>query len=371
MSASRRPTSATNLTAEQAGETTHRMERRLRKAVRRGDISRQERYLLDLLDGLAPRFVAAMNSERLENRRRKRMGMPPYRPSDAERQSMAEQIDPYTRLNEPMRHFTEQKPGGGIRHLYSFGPLARAAQALAARAMRSATQPPAFIFDARRQGVDDHQRGRNEAIRAVLSEVAEELEPGTPLYEFAIVADVKDCFDSVNRHTLPSLLPLPPEVTRKVVLCEDQPVHGPRRARSRYRPSRRNNPREGGRRPSGVPQGAVTSCVVMSLLFADMDTAVPDWVPLFVFRDDVVALATSRLEAESIASTLQSYFGSHPAGPFDLKTLEVRPIDEGFEFLGYDIMRNGPVVDVNVSFKSHGRLSAWIAAEVSRPGRCC
>jgi hypothetical protein len=100
-------------------------------------------------------------------------------------------------------------------------------------------------------------------------------------------------------------------------------------------------------------------------VFKDLNDVLPEWVEPFMFIDDLCVLATSELEALGIASSLERYFSEHPAGPYALKRLEVADVAEGFDFLGYDFRGTVFNVEVDISWRSRGRLVDWALEELS------
>lgn len=345
------------LTVGEANERRNRALSRLRRAVLAGDHRRAQDLTRRYLMSYAAKVTAVHRALRA------------LKHSDVDVHQLAETLRAWTVPDEVARCIEEPKPAGGTRRLFSFGIRARALQYLVDDVLRAACPLPAFVVGVGSNHGEPSRGGWSAAVREIQRLMRPPLRGMPPIYEFAVVADVANCFDSVRGDAVVSALPIPEAVTRNVILCEGHRFSAsqPRKRALRSRWSRRSIARrESVHRPSGVPQGSVVSGVVVATLFASLEDVVPEWCPMFMHGDDLCVLATSATEAEAIARNVDSYFDSHPAGPYALKRLEVHNLSEGFDYLGYEIVLGEDGPEARLSFHSRTKILGWADKELSR-----
>jgi RNA-directed DNA polymerase len=85
----------------------------------------------------------------------------------------------------------------------------------------------------------------------------------------------------------------------------------------------------------GLAQGSATSLIVGRIVYEDILKTLFPCGRYFYYGDDGIIFATCKSAAVEIADALRGAFGSHPAGPFALKRLEVRHVQQGFDFVKY------------------------------------
>lgn len=280
--------------------------------------------------------------------------------------ALADNLDPWAVSPEHIEQRPILKADGSVRNIYRFGPQSRALQTMVLDVLRAACPLPAYLHGfSKGYGVRE-PKGVQHVVEQIANCLDTAASQPAPEYSHFVVADIQDCFGSVNADALIEALPLPADVTRNILLlCEGQRIA--KRPTTRARRTRLGGRRSIGvplHRPSGVPQGSIASGRAIATLFVDLEASLPAWVPVFMFVDDICMLATSAAEAEQVAQTLERYFGTHPAGPYALKHLSVGEVANGFDFLGYEFSTREGEPFVDIAWSSRARLLDWATLEL-------
>ena len=166
--------------------------------------------------------------------------------------------------------------------------------------------------------------GRDAAIKAAI----EALDEGS---NWAVTADVKDFYPNVNGKKLATLLPLPGEVIRMVIISRFLGLYPGHRPLGVTTASFMAQARQ------GIPQGSAVSSLVAEVVLAPIFTALPEGAHVINYADNFLILAPNEDGACSTISALRCACKSLPAGPFRLVAQEPRPSTEWFDFLGYSL----------------------------------
>lgn len=203
-------------------------------------------------------------------------------------------------------------------------------------------------------------RGRDRFIVALRQALATFDQP------WVLLADVRNCFPSINIDAIYNLGVLPEEFvaaaidTRNMTFQKkDRRPEGVgsdahRRSQSNAHPIVRCSERPG---LSGLMQGSAASDALLAMLLNDYHSHVPRGVLPFLIHDNIVVVCASQQACDEVENTLGCYFSSHPAGPLTLGIDYAGPAAEGFETMGYSV-RCIPGEGWGIGFTSKNLLGA-------------
>jgi Reverse transcriptase (RNA-dependent DNA polymerase) len=302
-----------------------------------------------------------------------------HRLSDGQVLMEARTLNPW-RLEPGLVHVEAlKKSNGGYRPLTKMGIRRKALSVLAARAMRPFIDPEPRLYATKK-------RGRKAAAEAVRDAFAEG-------YTWAVIADIRDFFSSLDHDRLRRVLPLPGAVLDQVVLPDrwdidfnsvwerneheiDQIVETIRVQIEPEYPSL-SSPHyisEGmvllAWASRGIPQGAPASAVVAELVSSSIARAMPADARVCVYADDIMILSRTRVEARSNAEHLQGALRAGPAGPFTISRATIRHASWGFDWLGFRFRKRCGRVIVCPSSKNWERFHVrfWDRLQAVRAG---
>lgn len=252
---------------------------------------------------------------------------------------LAAQLDPFSDPGEPVKAWAKCKSlRGDWRPICEFGPYRRTCQSLIA-----------FMLDARFgiHPLDYMATGRGADV--AVDRLKELLDAG---YEWFVLADIENCFGSVQPEEAAARLRLPMAVTRNCLMIRKEvPLTLPS-----YIPVDTTTLAFSEAVRMGLPQGARPANRVMAHLLGPDFEALPQFEQGLFYGDDVALAASSRKKAEAIAEALREMLASHPAGPFRLKRLEIKHISEGFDYASYHLRSDAIEGHVKVTPSSKSYL---------------
>jgi hypothetical protein len=170
-------------------------------------------------------------------------------------------------------------------------------------------------------------------MKAAIMHVAKVLSVSAPLC--AIEHDVTDCYPSFNGKQLPNLIPLPKEVTNRVIIAEylhlvpDDIISclGPTGEKTLVDARR------------GIPQGSAVSSIIAEIMLAIALREIPDGVgDRAAYGDNCLVMAKTESDAVTMIKALGAALEAHPAGQFRPK-IKVFPQGQPIEFLGHSFTR--------------------------------
>jgi RNA-directed DNA polymerase len=148
---------------------------------------------------------------------------------------------------------------------------------------------------------------------------------------FFVLADVKECFRSVQHERVSEAIGLPKEVVRNSILINSPdflPVVGG------FPPECAIGSLVGAAQ-EGIPQGSRVSQKVAAIMLGPALRSIASAERIVSVSDDIALAAGSLHEANALTKALIGVLESHPAGPFRLKRCEIKHIRDGFSFLQY------------------------------------
>lgn len=180
---------------------------------------------------------------------------------------------------------------------------------------------------------------RGGGIHAAVAKVSTALMSG---YCWVVETDIANCYSSFDGEEVPGLLPLPEEVTRKIILSRDLNL-SPGNIEKWFGPADGVGGNDDALTQAiaearrGIPQGSAVSPLVAEVLLAPVFTQLPKGGVVVAYADNILVMAQGENEAVSICKALWSALKSHPAGP--LRPKEPRFYEPGkmVEFLGHTL----------------------------------
>lgn len=228
---------------------------------------------------------------------------------------LAERMDPWRCLDEPVRVRAIPKPNGGYRIIHSFNLLHRAHQILVRERLKpfASLHPGQYILKG---------GGRRAACAAVKSA----LEAG---YKWSVKLDIAAFFSSLDGEKIAKHLPVPRKVVDAILVARNLNLDltgivgvpgGGLLDRSRR----------------GIPQGSAASSLIGEMMMAPVLKALPEGAMVICYADDIVILTRTRREAIAACKALLDAMEHHFAGSVRPKYAYLRRVCDGFEFLGYE-----------------------------------
>ncbi len=244
-----------------------RSARKLAGCVNRGDMRKAKRTARQLLRSPANRLMAAHRAARS-------LGL---EVTIDQLSNIAQVANAFRGTTEPVYCREILKKDGYRRTICSFGVENRTLQYLVRDILARLCPPKPFMYDV--------------AGRGVSAAIADIMRAGNDGYRWTVCADIIDCFNSVDELALPDHLPLPKDVTRKVLVSGEMNFR---------RDVHRNSigvppPASIFKRPVGIPQGSPTSPLVLRCLIQSLDIALPPGTKLFSYADDFNVMARTGL----------------------------------------------------------------------------
>jgi hypothetical protein len=288
--------------------------------------------------------------------------------------TVASGLDPWAGTSEEVRVNMIPKESGDHRLTMDFGTENRALQYLLLRLLR-------HIAD-----LHPHQFGTgNGGPHAAIKNVAQAMQDG---HLWAVEIDIEQCFPSFGGDKVADLLPLPKEVTGRVVLSRHlnlvpgnllyllEGVSGSVHEGVPYGvPHTTSFGPAGGlgflgakvlaEARQGLPQGSAVSSLVAEMLLALPLKRLPKVGRVFGYIDNFLIMAKSEDDAVSMTLNLRSALKAHPAGPLRPKIRgRFRP-GEPIDFLGHRLATHQGTVLIEPSPPHRQEFEAKMKKELS------
>lgn len=169
--------------------------------------------------------------------------------------------------------------------------------------------------------------------------------------------DIKNCYPSFDGEKLTGLLPIPKEVTEKVILSRNLNL---------YPVNMWDSSQSGDVSPEdieylaeylaearqGIAQGSAVSSVVAEIVLAHVLAQMPDVGVVLTYADNILLMARSAKESVSMRIALSKLLSEHPAGPLKLNKPKTYKPGQPVEFLGYRLTVNGAKCYIEPSQKN-------------------
>jgi hypothetical protein len=230
------------------------------------------------------------------------------------------------------------------------------------RALQYLVRPPLEIL----ADIVPFQYTLKGGTKAAIEHVVKAMSEG-PVW--AIELDVKDCYPSFDGKKLPSLIPLPKEVTDHVIVSEYLQLvpgnigyhFGPTGVDDPGLPWELEKTLVDARR--GIPQGSAASPLVAETMLAIALRQIPDGVGhSVVFGDNCLVMAKEEGDVVQIVKALGGALEHHPAGRLWPKIESFRP-GETINFLGRSFTpQAGGKIRITPSPKNREKFEATVTA---------
>ena len=245
-------------------------------------------------------------------------------PTRQELPSIASSLDPWKGTKEPVLvHRIPKDSPGQYRTVLEFEIENRALQYLVRDVLIAVLE------------LHPNQYATRGGVHAAIKHTKQALIDG---YLWAVELDINDCYPSFDEEKLASLLPLPKEVTDHVILSR----HLNLSIRIRLDRNSLGDDQEGdaitlkaisaARR--GIPQGSAASPIVAEAMVAIALKQVPTLGVIIAYADNILLLAKTKSDRDSMTKALLAAFEAHPVGRLRLSPKTFAP-GEPVEFLGH------------------------------------
>jgi hypothetical protein len=240
----------------------------------------------------------------------------------------ARELDLSTRFEKPVRVYEKRKSSGGTRLICDLPEDLKAAHYIIGELVSCQTNLVDHVYSRRGKGRD-----------ALIHDALEAINTG---YRHISLLDIKNCFGSINPAFL-ERLPLHQRFVTNTLRLEnlnfaikDSQKGAIPEADTLRKSSLSYADMVNTGEPTGLMQGSPASSPILARIWNDLPPIDDEKAKVFVYVDEVLIVAKSAASRGEIKDALVRFLADHPAGPLELKCMEV-DLRHGFEFLGYEI----------------------------------
>lgn len=330
--------------------------KRMRRAHKGKARKLADQLMRQYLSSYDCRLVAARNAVRGMKLRN--------RPNATAIPGIAMEADPWVGTDEPVNLSFKPKASNAneFRPIMDFGPVNRTLQTLA----RSVLAARSDILDCQ-FALKGHQVAVKAAANALLSG-----------HEYVVEVDIRNCYPSFHEDAVPNLLPLPKEVTRKVILAHslnlslnnDNLKYLFGTGESEGEPSLDETfPDDLAEARRGIPQGASTSPLSVEIMLASVLDQLPPWVTVVNYADNILVAGGDENGVASAVDILRGALQAHPAGPLLPKAPNCYYPGDTVRFLGFELKKVGDDVWIEPSAENAHGFKAEFSRRLKRACR--
>jgi len=286
------------------------------------------------------------------------------RPKAAAIPGIAMRADPWAGTDEIVNLSFKAKASNPneFRPIMDFGPVNRTLQYL----VRAVLAARSDILDCQ-FALKGHQAAVKAAANALLSG-----------HEYVVEVDIRNCYPSFHEDAVPNLLPLPKEVTRKVILARFLNLSLNRgnlkyvvgTGESEGEPSLDETfPDDLAEARRGIPQGASTSPLSVEIMLAPVLDQLPPWVTVVNYADNILVAGGDENGVASAVDILRGALQAHPAGPLLPKVPNYCCPGDTVRFLGCELRKVGKDVRIEPSAKNLRGFKTELSCRLKRACR--
>ena len=176
-----------------------------------------------------------------------------------------------------------------------------------------------------------------------------------------VIADIKNCFRSVQQEGLEKVLELPKAIVSNFLLIRSTVKLLPK-------PLTTSIGVFGGTALSGLPQGSCASGKITGILLGPTLKSITSTDRIVLHGDDILIAASNQSEAKAFKSALKKALETHTYGPFRLKHSSIHTINKGFDFLKYHhrLTWEGKT-HLRPSMRCYTRMKRKVQAKITKP----
>lgn len=253
-------------------------------------------------------------------------------------------LDMKTAPDEPIKLYAQPKRSRGWRPIFVFGIRNRARQLL----LKAILEP--LI------PVDPRQYALRGGVPAAIGAVKNAIHHGA---RWAMEMDFTNCFGTIDGEWLANELRafgIPEQVTWSVAFpSADNVWTDVHDHRWLYSGLDLPNPSSLLRlkHQPGLPQGAATSSLLAEYVVSRVLERIPSTCQVVVYADNLLLMAPTRRDLETLANTCDAAVTQHLAGRFAVRRGAIRRFAEGIDFLGFKIehFKGEPLVEPSKTAK--------------------
>jgi hypothetical protein len=266
-------------------------------------------------------------------------------------ESIAAEINPCRKSDEPVIVNIKTKPNGSYRVVMDFDIRQRARQYLVASPLKA-------IAD-----LHPHQYATRGGTPAAVDRVVANLHEG---YGHTCETDIQDCFPSFTGN-IDQFLPVMKETVANTILATHLHVTHDTSLYTHFGPGSAGEDDPGdpvefskvlsdARR--GIPQGSAVSSIVAEMLLAKPLKSLPSDARLVCYADNMLVMAKTAEEAVSMTKALWSALKTHPVGHLKPKLKSQSIPGQPFVFLGHEITQGKTSVSIVPSPENEAKFAS-------------
>lgn len=320
----------------------------LRKRLRRAHTKNARK----LADELTREYLSSFDCRLIATREAIQRMPVKNRPCRAKIPEIAMTADPWIGTDETVRVSFKPKASNPseFRPIMDFGPVNRTLQALvhSVLAARSDLLDCQFALKGQPAAI-------GMASKALVSG-----------QEYAIEIDIRNCYPSFKGEAVPGLLPLPKEVTRRVILSRYLNLSlNEGNLKDMFATSKDDGeppldevfPDKLAEARQGIPQGASTSPLSVEIMLAPVLKQLLPWVTVVNYADNILVMGGDENDVASTVDILRGALKAHPAGPFLAKKPKCYRPGDPIQFLGCELRKESAGVHIAPSMKNLGAFT--------------
>lgn len=170
---------------------------------------------------------------------------------------------------------------------------------------------------------------------------------GNLAYEWILKCDIESCFDSISHDWVLSHIPLDKPILQKFI--QNGYIEN-----STYYPTTK-----------GIPQGGCLSNIICNMTLDGLENRLLskcDSIQFIRYADDIIILSDNKnLLSDTVMNTTSSFLAARGLQLSERKT-SIFHIEDGFDFLGWHVVRDGDDIDIMPSEQNVNQLKMKVSS---------
>ena len=179
---------------------------------------------------------------------------------------------------------------------------------------------------------------------------------GNTAYEWILKCDIKSCYDNINHDWILNHIPLDKSLLQKFIQCGYI-------EKSVYHPTIR-----------GIPQGGCLSNMICNMTLDGLENKLLskcDSIQFIRYADDIIIISDNKeLLSDTVMKTVSLFLAERGLQLSERKTSIIH-IDDGFDFLGWNVKRYDDVINIKPSEQNVKQLINKISAVLTSDKEGC